>query len=557
MKASDLFVKCLEHEGVEYIFGVPGEENMDLLESLRDLKESGETKIEFITTRHEQGAAFMADVYGRLTGKAGVCLATLGPGATNLFTGIADANMDNAPLVAITGQTSLASAHRESHQYIDVVECFKPVTKWTTRVTHGNVIPEIIRKAFKLAEMEKPGACHIELPEDVAKSDMDLEDQSDLLPLPITQTHYSLPDPCRIAKAAKIIKEAKYPIILSGNGVIRGRAAKALRKFACKTNISVASTFMGKGAISYRDEHSLMSVGLQAHDYIACGFDHADLIIAVGYDFVEYSPHFINPDKDKKIIHIDFLPAEVDHCYNTDVELVGKIDEILNSLTEKIDCKNDTKYNLQLREYILDQLCEHKANNKFPVTPQKILFEIRDALNDDDIVISDVGAHKFWVSRMYPAYEPNTVLISNGFASMGFSLPGAVAAKLVHPEKNIVVVTGDGGFMMNDQELETACRLKLAIVIVIFTDSEYGLIAWKQMARYKKKFGITFNNPDFAKLADAYGAASYKVTDTKDLASILKKSLLERDRPVIVEVPVDYSENLKLTDKLGKLVCPL
>lgn len=556
MKSSDLFVKCLENEGVEYIFGVPGEENMDLLESLRTLRESGKTKIEFITTRHEQGAAFMADVYGRLTGKAGVCLATLGPGATNLLTGIADANMDNAPLVAITGQTTLASSHRASHQYIDVIECFRPVTKWTTRVTHGKVIPEIIRKAFRLAEMEKPGACHIELSEDVAKAEIIVQDSSDIDPLPICKTYYSLPDRQSLEEAAKLIEESKYPIILTGNGVIRGKASEALRKFAKKANISVAATFMGKGAISYRDERSLMSVGLQAHDYIACGFDHADLIIAVGFDFVEYSPRFINPDKNKKIIHIDFLHSEVDNCYNTDVELVGKIDDSLNALTELVSPKKDVKYNLKLREYILGQLCEHRNNDGFPVTPQRILFEIRDALDDHDIVISDVGAHKLWVSRMYPAYEPNTVIISNGFASMGFGLPGGIAAKLVNPDKRVVVVTGDGGFLMNDQELETACRLKLNIVIVIFVDSEFGLIAWKQMARYKHKFGVFFNNPDFGKLAEAYGAASYKITAAKDLPIALKKSF-EHDGPVIIEVPVDYRENLKLTEKLGSLVCPI
>lgn len=544
MKASDLFVKCLENEGVKYIFGVPGEENMDLLESLRC------STIKFITTRHEQGAAFMADVYGRLTGKAGVCMATLGPGATNLFTGIADANMDSAPLVAITGQVSLASTHRESHQYIDVVNCFKPVTKWTTRITHPISIPEIIRKAFNLAEMEKPGACHIELSEDIAKRDVDAR------PLPISETFYSSPDICALTKAAELIKESKYPIILSGNGVIRGGASESLRRFAGKANIAVASTFMGKGAMSYRDNLSLMSIGLQAHDYVSCGFDRADLVIAVGYDFVEYSPHSFNPNRDKKIIHIDFLRSDIDDCYNTSVELVGKIKDSLDSLTKMVECKKDIKYAARLREYILNELCEHKNNDNFPVTPQRILFEVRDVLKDDDILISDVGAHKLWVSRIYPAYEPNTVLISNGFAAMGFGLPGGIAAKLVYPEKNVVVITGDGGFMMNDQELETACRLKLSIVVVIFVDKEFGLISWKQMNRFKQKFGVFFNNPDFVKLAEAYGAVGYRVNSTKELPEILKKSLTH-NLPVIIEVPVDYSENIKLTDKLGHLICPI
>ena len=544
MKASDLFIKCLENEGVEYIFGVPGEENMDFIESLRT------SPIKFITTRHEQGAAFMADVYGRLTGKAGVCLATLGPGATNLFTGIADANMDNAPLVAITGQSSLASSHRESHQYIDVVDCFKPVTKWTTRITDPIVIPEVVRKSFRLAEMEKPGACHIELSEDMAKAEVDAA------PLKIRKTLYSSPDICALRKAADIINESKYPIILSGNGVIRARASHALRMFAKKTNIAVAATFMGKGSMSYRDKLSLMSIGLQAHDHVSCGFDHADLIIAVGYDFVEYSPRALNVNRDKKIIHIDFLHSEIDDFYSTDVELVGNINDALISLTEMVDDKKDVKYNLVLRERILNELCMHKDDKNFPLTPQKILFDVRNALDDNDILISDVGAHKLWVSRMYPAYEPNTVIISNGFATMGFSLPGAIAAKLVYPERNVVVITGDGGFMMNDQELETACRLKLAIVIIIFNDSEYGLIAWKQMARFKNKFGIFFDNPDFVKLAEAYGAIGYRVSNAKELPGILEKCF-KQDRPVIVDVPVDYRENLKLTEKLENLVCPI
>lgn len=544
MKASDLFVKCMEMEGVKYIFGVPGEENMDILESLRT------SSIRFITTRHEQGAAFMADVYGRLTGKAGVCLATLGPGATNLYTGIADANMDHAPLVAITGQSSLTSTHREAHQYIDVVNCFKPVTKWNVRVTGPIVIPEVIRKAFKLAEIEKPGACHIEIPEDVAKMEVDAS------PIPRGDINYPSADLAALKEAAKLIKESRRPIILSGNGVIRGKASQALRRFAKGANIPVASTFMGKGAISYRDPLSLMSIGLQSYDYVSCGFDHADLIIAVGYDFVEYAPEFLNPDKDKKIIHIDFLPCEIDNYYNVAVELVGEISDSLDALTDMITSKKDFKYNLILREYILNELCTQKDNERFPLTPQRILFDVRNALRDDDIVISDVGAHKLWVSRLYPAYEPNTVIISNGFSAMGFGLPGGISAKLVYPERNIVVITGDGGFLMNDQELETACRLKLPVVVLIFNDSEYGLISWKQMGRFKEKFGVFFDNPDFVKLANAYGAVGYRVTRARELPNILQKSLTH-DVPVIIDVPVDYSENLKLTEKLGKLICPI
>ncbi|MCL5055660.1 MAG: acetolactate synthase large subunit [Firmicutes bacterium] len=542
MKASDLFVHCLEKEGVEYIFGLPGEENMDLLESLRS------SSIQFITTRHEQGAAFMADVYGRLTGKAGVCLSTLGPGATNLVTGIADATLDRAPLVAITGQASLEKIHKESHQYIDVVENFRPITKWNARIEKPEIIPEVIRKGFKLAQSEKPGSCHIEVPEDVAGIDTSGS------PLP-SNSHRPTPgtDKASAAKALQLIAKSDYPIILAGNGVIRGRAAEALQKFAEKTRIPVAHTFMGKGVLPFDHELNLLSIGLQAHDYVNCGFDKADLILAIGYDLVEYAPKFWNPHQDKIIIHLDFTPAEVDAHYFPEVEMVGDIQQILSQLTQEANPGKSIDCYKALRDMILSDLQEGSHNDSYPLKPQRILYDTRQVMGKEDILISDVGAHKIWVARMYPAYKPNTVIISNGFASMGIALPGAIAAKLVYPEKKVLALVGDGGFLMNVQELETACRLGTRFVCLIFNDGGYGLIDWKQIREFGKPFGTSFNNPDFVKLAESFGAKGYRIGKAKELIPVLEEAFSQAV-PSIIDCPVDYSENLKLTQKLGNLV---
>ena len=546
MKASDLFVRCLENEEVRFIFGLPGEENMDLLESLRS------SSIQFVTTRHEQGAAFMADVYGRLTGKAGVCLSTLGPGATNLVTGIADANLDRAPLVAITGQTSLERTHKESHQFIDIVENFHPITKWNARLEKPEVIPEIIRKAFKIAQSEKPGSCHIEVPEDVAA-----HETAEASPLPYPkQAIISGPDPSAIRRAVSLIKESRYPIILAGNGVIRGHAASALQKFVEKTRIPVAHTFMGKGVIPYENDLSLLSIGLQAHDYVNCGFDKADLVIAVGYDLVEYSPRFWNPKRDKVIVHVDFTPSEVDAHYLPAIELVGDIRKILEHLEEDSSVGQTIDYYKALRSYILQDFEENSRNDSFPLKPQRILHDVRQVMGREDILISDVGAHKIWVARMYPAHMPNTVIISNGFASMGIALPGAIAAKLVFPDRKVLALAGDGGFLMNIQELETARRLGVKFVSLIFNDGRYGLIDWKQVRQFGKAFGVSFGNPDFVKLAEAFGVKGYRVESANRLLPILEEAFRQPDC-AIIDCPVDYGENLKLTEKLGHLVVPV
>ncbi|MDP2577171.1 MAG: acetolactate synthase large subunit, partial [Candidatus Palauibacterales bacterium] len=423
MKAAELFVRCLENEGVERIFGIPGEENIDVMDALLD------SKIHFITTRHEQGAAFMADVYGRLTGDAGVCLATLGPGATNLVTGIADANMDSAPVVAIAGQAATTRMHKESHQHLDLVGLFAPISKYSTQILAPEIIPEIVRKAFKQSQAEKPGASFIDFPENIAQAEIEGKE-----PLKVQAAMTPEPPEAKIKQAAEIISRAKYPIIMAGNGVIRSRATDELLAFAEKLNIPVATTFMAKGAIPHSHPLSLGTVGLQAHDYVDCGFDRADVIICVGYDMVEYHPYLWHPEKHAQIIHIDQTPAEVDEYYILAAGVIGDIGESLDRIAEI--ARPQDKANLaSLREFVIQEHAEHAEDPAFPIVPQRILWDVRQVLEPEDIVISDVGAHKMWTARLYQAERPNTCIISNGFASMGIGLPGAIAAKIAHPER--------------------------------------------------------------------------------------------------------------------------
>ena len=545
MKASELFVKCLENEGVEYIFGIPGEENLDVMDALLD------SSITFITTRHEQGAAFMADVYGRLTGRHGVCMSTLGPGATNLITGVADANMDRAPVVAIAGQAATRRLHKESHQVLDLVNLFEPITKYSAQILHPEIIPEVVRKAFKVAGTEKPGAAFIDFPENIAGMELPevkrpLKVQSPMQPPPPKQ---------KIEEAAAIISNASFPIIIAGNGVIRGNATGELLKFAQKLNIPVATTFMAKGAFPSTHDLSLGTVGLQGQDYINCGLNRADVILCLGYDMVEYHPHLWNPDYSQKIIHIDPVPAEVDEHYILEVGVIGSISGALDMLAGIIDPKSNG-YGEGLHEIITGELGSYSGDSSFPVKPQKIISDIRGALGPDDIVISDVGAHKMWIARMYQAEKPNTCIISNGFASMGIALPGAIAASLAYPERNVVAVMGDGGFMMNSQELETAVRIGVPMVVLIWTDSKYGLIKWKQDVKFGRESNIGFSNPDFVKYAESFGAEGYRVSSTGELAETLK-SALKSKKVSVIDCPVDYSENMRLTERLGELVCPL
>ena len=528
-RASDVFVECLEAEGVKHVFGIPGEETLDLNESLAD------SSIEFVPVRHEQGAAYMADVWGRLTGRAGVCLGTLGPGAMNLVTAVADAYLDRAPMVALTGQGDLERMHKESHQYIDVERVMRPITKWNAQLSDPHIIPEVVRKAFKVAESEKPGSTHIELPEDVMASDVE-----DLEPLPRRKPVRPEPAARELLKAADLVRGALNPVALAGNGVIRGGAAPALREFARATGIPVAETFMGKGAMDPDDPHSLGAVGLQSGDYKMAGFEVADLVIAIGYDLVEHSPDHWNRGRDKTIVCVDSLPAEIDDHFIPEVELVGDIYHILSRLGEECRHVPHSGGSDQLREVVQSYFEASKNDAHFPMQPPRALWEIRQALGRNDILISDVGLHKLWIGRMFPAYEPNTVLIANGLAGMGFAVPAAIAAKLVHPKRKVVSVNGDGGFLMNCQELETAVRLRTPFVSVIWENGEFGSIAWKQDKQFGRHFDVGFGNPDFVKLAESFGMPAWRCDSADDFGDRLRRALA-LDLPSLIVVPIDYS----------------
>jgi len=543
VKTAELFIKCLENEGVDYIFGIPGEENLALMDALLD------SPIQFVTTRHEQGAAFMADVYGRVTWRAGVCLSTLGPGATNLLTGVADANMDHAPLVAIAGQADTNRLHKESHQVLDLQHIFAPVTKYSSRVLTPNVVPEVIRKAFKLAQTEKTGACFIEFPENLAEMDIDLA--------PLRAQQPTMPEPAddRVAAAAQLLSEARHPIILAGNGVIRAKAWRQLADFAAKLNIPVANTFMAKGVVPFKHPTALGSVGLQAHDYVNTGFDQADVILCVGYDLVEYHPRLWHPTCDRKIIHIDTAPAEVDTSYVVEVGVLGDIGHSLDQIAARTTPQQGHPLR-PLREALIEDMDRHRDDMAFPLKPQKIIWDLRTAMDLEDIVVCDVGAHKLWMARMFRCEHPNTCIISNGFASMGIAVPGAIAARLARSGRRVVAVTGDAGFMMNSQEIETALRLNIPLVVLIWNDGAYGLIEWKQMATYGRPSHVRFNNPDFVKYAESFGARGYRVEHASQLMPILREAL-NNDGVNIIDCPVDYTENLKLTAKLGEAIFQL
>jgi acetolactate synthase I/II/III large subunit len=494
--------------------------------------------------RHEQGGAYMADVWGRLTGHAGVCLGTLGPGALNLVTAVADAYLDRAPLVALTGQGDLERMHKESHQYIDLQRVMRPITKWNARLSDPAIIPEVVRKAFKVAEGEKPGATHIELPEDVMEAEIDAE------PLPSRRLVRPEPAARELLKAADLVRGALNPVALAGNGVIRGGATPALREFVRATGIPVAETFMGKGLLSPEDPKGLGSVGLQSGDYSMAGFDEADVVLAIGYDLVEHSPEHWNPNRDKKVICIDSVPAEIDAFFMPEVELVGDLYHILTRLGEECRHVPHQGGSQRLREVVSSHFEAAKDNDNFPMQPPRALYEIRKALGREDILISDVGLHKLWIGRMFPAYEPNTVLIANGLAGMGFAVPAAIAAKLVHPDRHVVTVNGDGGFLMNCQELETAVRLKTPFVNVIWENLQYGSIVWKQDKKFGEHFGVDFENPDFVKLAEGFGMPAWRCESADDFGERLKQAL-GLDLPSLIVLPIDYSIDVAISEELG------
>ncbi|MFQ5620069.1 MAG: acetolactate synthase large subunit [Rhodospirillales bacterium] len=552
MKASDLFVACLKREGVERIFGVPGEENADVMISLID---SG---IEFILCRHEQAAAFMADAYGRLTGKAGVCLATLGPGATNLVTGLADANMDRAPVVAIIGQASTTRLHKESHQNMDAIDMCRPISKWAQTIYDPGNIAEVVRKGFKIAETEKPGVTVIELPEDVAKGEVDEE------PMEPIRLRRPAADHKAVTQAVDLILEAENPIILAGNGCVRKRAAHQLRRLARKTGIGVVNTFMGKGAVPMSDEHCLYTMGLGSGDYNNLAFDDSDLVIAVGYDLVEYAPAAWNRTPGKKIIHVDFLPAEVDRDFPVTVDIVSDLADALWQINEGLEARAgdrlplfDIKGRRKLRDVMTEDFAAEKDDDSFPVKPQKILWDVRQVLGHNDILLSDVGAHKMWISRYYQCEEANTCLISNGFCTMGFALPGAIGAKFAFADRRVLAISGDAGFLMNVQDLETAARYGLNVAIMVWLDGEYGLIKWKQQNQFDGRHSdLKFNNPDFEHLARAFGIWGRTLTGPNQVVPALEDAF-SQSGPALIAVPVDYGENVKLTERLGNVSVPI
>ena len=537
---AQVLVDCLKAEGVDVIFGIPGEENLDLMFAI---KEAG---IRFIPTRHEQGAAFMADVYGRLTGRAGVCLATLGPGATNLVTGVADAFLDGAPLVAITGQVSTELMQLTSHQYLDLSAMFSPITKRSKVVMRPDTVAEIARLAFKYAEAPKPGATHIDLPKNIAHM------PSPAKPLRRQQAPALYADPASVTEAARLISEAENPVILAGAGAVRGDAAQAVTTMAERLHIPVVQTMMGKGTIPCDNKYRMGVVGIPQHDYIIDAFDMADLVIGVGYDLVECAPKKWHTHDDMKIINIAGLPADVNQQYEPDVEVVGDLSDSIYQIlrTARRDDKPEPEAMLAVGARMHAELEEQGRDDSFPMKPGRIISDMRKVMGKSDILVSDVGAHKIWIGREYPCYEPKTCLISNGFASMGFAVPGAFAAKLLNPDKRVLAVSGDGGFMMNSQELETAVREGVPFVTLIWEDAHYGLIKWKEEEQFGDVFGVEFSNPDFCALAEAMRCHGYRVESTEDLIPTLERAFANTDAPSVVVVPVDYSANMELTETL-------
>ncbi len=543
MTVAELFVKCLENEGVRYVFGVPGEETEELLFALAD------SSITFVPTRHEAGAAFIADVWGRLTGEAGVCLATLGPGATNLLTGVADANLDKAPLVAITGQGSRTRLHHESHQYIDVVDMFAPVTKWNASVADARVVPEVVRKAFKVAEIEKPGATHIELHEDIAKEAAPASG----VPLPPRTVRRPGADYKAVQQAVALLKGARKPLFIAGNGAIRKRASAHLTRLACTHGLPVVSTFMGKGAVSDRLDVSLLSIGLGFKDYVMEAVEQADLVVTVGYDIAEFAPEAWNPRRDKRIVHIDFVPAEVYTHYMPEVEVVGDVAGALWALNEQLargDLPAEQGWYAPVRTRILEDIASYdlpEGSRSFHVPG--VLNVVRRVLPDEGLLISDVGAHKMWIARNFPTCRPNGCIVSNGLASMGIALPGGIAAALVDPDRQIVAAMGDGGFLMNAQELETARRLGVGFTCLVFNDNDYGLISWKQQMSRGRSVGTRIGNPDLVAFAASFGIRAFRPASVAELEETLRETLARREL-CLVEVPIETEVNRRLVEKL-------
>ena len=537
MKASDLFVKALEAEGVEYVFGIPGEENLDLLESLRH------SSIRLVLTRHEQGAGFMAATYGRLTGKVGVCLSTLGPGATNLVTPAAYAQLGAMPMLMITGQKPIKTSKQGRFQVIDVVDMMRPITKYTNQVVSGDRIPSIVREAFRLAHEERPGAVHIELPEDIAADPT----ESPLLKASVARR--PIAEYKAINRAIEMIEAAEAPILVIGAGANRKLTSKMLRAFVEKTSIPFITTQMGKGVIDESNPLFMGNTALSDGDFVHRVIHRADLIINVGHDVVEKPPFFMHQDS-ARVIHINFETAAVDPVYFPQLEVIGDIANSIWQINEKIQPQK--KWSLAFYADVNSAYIAHRdkseADERFPILPERFVKIVRETMPQDGIVTLDNGVYKIWFARNYPAYFPNTLLLDNALATMGAGLPSAMAAKLVHPDKPVITVCGDGGFMMNSQELETAVRLSLHIVVIILRDDAYGMIKWKQANMDFANFGLDYGNPDFVKYAESYGAKGWRVEKTSQLGPMLSHCLME---PAVhlIDVPVDYSLNDETLNK--------
>jgi acetolactate synthase I/II/III large subunit len=547
MKASDIFVKSLENEGVEYIFGVPGEENLDFVESLRN------SKIKLIVTRHEQVAGFIAATYGRLTGKPGVCLSTLGPGATNFVTAAAYAQLGGMPMMMITGQKPIKSSKQGQFQIVDIVDMMKSITKYTTQIVSGLTIPARVREAFRTAMEERPGAVHIELPEDIAAEE--LPDNTPVFP--IKKIRRPAAEEKAVTRAVEMIYKAKRPLILVGAGANRKLVSSALKDFIDKTGIPFFSTQMGKGVEDERHELFLGCAALSAEDFLHCAIDRADLIINVGHDVIEKPPFFMTHDDSLKVIHINYSSATVDDVYFPQHEVIGDIGNAIWQIKEKIIKKDtwDTAYFLKVKKQIDDHIARDEKDLRFPIIPQRIVADVRAVMPEDGILCLDNGMYKIWFARHYRAYKQNTILLDNALATMGAGLPSAMAAKMVNPERRVMAIAGDGGFLMNSQDLETAVRLKLDLVVLILNDSAYGMIKWKQSHMGFENFGLDFGNPNFVKYAEAYGASGHRVENVEGLKE--KIEIAFRDGGVhVIDCPIDYSENERvLINELKEKEC--
>lgn len=548
MKASTLMVKALENEGVQYIFAVPGEENLDLIESIR------QSSITLITTRHEQEAGFMAATWGRLTGKTGVCLSTLGPGATNLVTAAAYAQLGAMPMMMITGQKPIKTSKQGKFQIIDVVDMMLPLTKFTKQIVHGSTIPALVRKSFRIAMRERPGAVHLELPEDIAheESEAHFFDVTDV-PLPTANT-------AAIKQAISLINEAKRPLLLIGAAANRQCTAAALNALVKKTKIPFFNTQMGKGVIDERNPLFMGTAALSEGDFVHSAINCADLIINVGHDIVEKPPFVMNAKDNRKVIHINFLHASLNEIYFPQVEVIGNITNSIDSLTDQI-IPDQTNWDLsifkKIKHCIDANLYDKSDDNRFPLLPQRIVADVRAVMPEDGILTLDNGMYKIWFSRNYQAYQPNTILLDNALATMGAGLPSGIAVSILHPQRKVVAICGDGGFMMNAQALETAVRLNVNLVIMILQDNAYGMIKWKQDMMGFKSYGLDFKNPDFIDFAKAHGATGYRIESTADFKKILNKAL-EKPGVQIIDVPIDYSETLAdLSDRLKQQTCQI